>query len=292
MSYNPKNFVSAEPLFAEIREELSSYFNTGAVDDLMFPKYLNDVLKTLRKSALPVRQTVIKIQNNQGTLPDDFDSVKEIWACRNVTFSIQNPSSHYYVRDIRLDDVTPSCGCQEEAACDACDPCNKQYNVIHKQTGVTEFSYSFSHPLQPGNLQARNKCSSESLNLCISSPDTFTLDGCNIYTNIQDSVLHLMYYANGMDENDEQLIIDDFWVIDYASKYIKMKIFQKLYNSATDETFNQSRIKFQEAEQAMLDARITAFIELKKESKQKMNRRMTRTENKYNRYYTMLGFRR
>jgi len=41
MSYYYKyNFVSPEPIYSIVKEELKSYFDTGAVDDLMFPTYL------------------------------------------------------------------------------------------------------------------------------------------------------------------------------------------------------------------------------------------------------------
>lgn len=287
------NYISTESIFGQVKEEMISYFSTGEIDDLMWPKYVSEVLKTLYKSALPVRQVAITIQNNQGTLPDDFDSVKEVWACGNITYEFPNPSSYYYQKDCRLDNITDPCHvCNQEASCDDCDPCKKQYLVVHKVTGSHQFSYNYSHPLKPGNLQARNKCSSNCLNLRVESPDTFSIDGCNIYTSMKDTAIHLVYYANGMDENDEQLIPDNHEIEQYLLKYLKFKMFDKLWNSAGGDTFNQAKLRRDVAEAEYLEAKIKAFTELKKENKSKSEARMTRTENRYNKYYNMLGFRR
>ena len=51
MSYNYKyNFVSPEPVYSTIKEELKSYFNTGALDALLFPTYLDKCLCELGRA--------------------------------------------------------------------------------------------------------------------------------------------------------------------------------------------------------------------------------------------------
>ena len=48
MSYYYKyDFVSPEGSFATIKEEFKSYFDTGAIDDLLFPTYANKCLQKL-----------------------------------------------------------------------------------------------------------------------------------------------------------------------------------------------------------------------------------------------------
>ena len=290
MNFNNKNFVSADPLFAQVKEELSSYFNTGAVDDLLFPKYLSDVLKTLRKSALPVKQTAVVVKNGQGELPTDFDSVREIWMCGNVTIEFPNFSQFYRYEDYTIENISDPCTkCKsKETTCDACDPCRKEYMAVHRVTKTHLFSYNYSSPLKPSNL---SRCGDICLNRDIESASaSFDISGCNIMVHpIKDGILHLVYYSNGMGEEDEQMIPDDWWVQEYLMKYLKYKIFQRLYNMATDETFNQSRVKYQEAEQAMIESRIVAETELKKETRAKTKARMSRTNNRFNSYYRMLN---
>ena len=59
MSYYYKyNFVSPEPIFAEVKEELRSYFDTGMVDDILFPKYVEDCLKRLGRSSYKITNNI------------------------------------------------------------------------------------------------------------------------------------------------------------------------------------------------------------------------------------------
>ena len=39
--YYEKPFKSADPVIAKVKLELRSYFDTGAVDDSLFPIYIN-----------------------------------------------------------------------------------------------------------------------------------------------------------------------------------------------------------------------------------------------------------
>ena len=51
MSYYYKyNFTSPEIVYSTVKEELKSYFDTGAVDDLMFPTYLDKCLRKLGRA--------------------------------------------------------------------------------------------------------------------------------------------------------------------------------------------------------------------------------------------------
>ena len=59
MSYYYKyNFVSPEPVYATVKEELKSYFDTGAVDDLLFPTYLDKALKKLGRTTFVISEEI------------------------------------------------------------------------------------------------------------------------------------------------------------------------------------------------------------------------------------------
>ena len=58
MSYYYKySFISPEPLYATVKEELKSYFDTGAVDDLMFGTWTDKALRKLGKSSYSIAET-------------------------------------------------------------------------------------------------------------------------------------------------------------------------------------------------------------------------------------------
>ena len=85
MSYYYKyTFTSPESIYSLVKEEFKSYFDTGAVDDLLFPTYLDKCLKKLGRSSYVISEDVIEIDNFQGRLPDNFYAVREAWMLTNI----------------------------------------------------------------------------------------------------------------------------------------------------------------------------------------------------------------
>ena len=59
--YYKYNFVSPEPIYSIVKEELKSYFDTGAVDDLMFPTYLDKCLQKMGRSSYVIAEQTLDI---------------------------------------------------------------------------------------------------------------------------------------------------------------------------------------------------------------------------------------
>ena len=85
MSYYYKyNFISPESVYATVKEELKSYFDTGAVDDLLFPTYLDKCLRKLGRSSYVISEDILDISDFQARLPDNFIAVREAWMCTEI----------------------------------------------------------------------------------------------------------------------------------------------------------------------------------------------------------------
>ena len=98
--YYKQSFVTAEPLFAEVKEELSSYFSSGAIDDVMFPKWTEHCLKRFRKSAFRIVETVLQVKDYKACLPEDFNAVREVWACTTFHSDLyDSATAQYYQTD-------------------------------------------------------------------------------------------------------------------------------------------------------------------------------------------------
>ena len=98
MSYYYKyNFISPDPVYATVKEELKSYFDTGAVDDLLFPTYLDKCLKKLGRATYVIQETILDVVDFEARLPDNFISVREAWMCSEDTsnYPYQTPNSFY-----------------------------------------------------------------------------------------------------------------------------------------------------------------------------------------------------
>src|ERR1700743_3885815 len=77
--YYKYDFISPEPLFSIIKEELRSYFEAGAVDDAMFPVWMSSILKKLGKSTNAILETILFQKDFESKLPPDFHGVREAW---------------------------------------------------------------------------------------------------------------------------------------------------------------------------------------------------------------------
>lgn len=279
--YYKQEFVSVEPLFAEVKEELSSYFASGAIDDIMFPKWTEHCLKRFRKSAFKIAETVLQVRNYKACLPDDFEGVREAWACTTWNSDLyQSATSQYYQKDCRLDTVVDDkCGpCAEGAG-----SCETNYNVVHKINGAYFFSFRRTFLLTPGNMNAKMHCGENCPNVGASTPYTFDIKNGNLVTNFCDGTVHLIYYADPSIEGD-QMVPDNFWVQDYIRKFLIYKCFCKLSNIITDESFNQVMIKKKDSNQEQEVAYIIADIELKKQTTHEKMRAIRKSYEQNDKY--------
>jgi len=279
--YYKQDFVSAEPVFAEVKEELSSYFASGAIDDIMFPKWMDDCLKKFRKTAFKIEEVVLTVKDYKACLPDTFKGVREAWACTTFYSDLyQSATAQYYQQDCRVNTVsTDKCG----DCTDGSNECTTDYNVVHKVTGVYYFSFRRAFLLTPGNERARTHCGQYCPNIGASTSATFDIDNGNMVFNFQEGTVHLVYYSDPSIDT-EQMIPDNWWFQDFARKYIIFKCFSKLSNIITDETFNQIVHKKAEAKQDSDIAYIMADIEMKKQNIDQKMRGIRRSYEQNNKY--------
>lgn len=262
MSYYYKyNFVSPEPIFAEVKEELRSYFDTGVVDDILFPRYVEDCLKRLGRSSYKIVNNVFKLENYTSKLPADFEAVREIWLCTSSEISYKLPTARYEQTSFR---VTPDFDrCTESKLC-----APEVVKVTYKTTGEIVQNFKVKYLLKPGNISVRDKMASDCLNFCsdTSDTDTFDIRDNKIVTNFPEGTLYIVYYVNEYDDNDYQMIPENIRIKDYLKSYLKFKTFETVWNNVTDESFNQVQSKFQYYEKTMWEAKIIAEVEIKKQT--------------------------
>lgn len=290
--YYKMEFTSPQPLYAEIKEMLKTYFDSGAVDDLMFPVWTEYCIKKFRRSLLRISETALHVVNFEATLPDNFKYAREVWACTTSYQSIQSPNSLYYQKDCRVGVVNDSCEpCFDNNSqvpkipCDSntCSPCNKNYVVTHKRTNETLVAYSLRTLLKPGNIHTKNYCSSDCANLNVRSVEVFDIRDCKLITNFEEGWVHLIYYADEY-EGEEILIPDNIIIKDFIRYYIIYKIFETLSNQISDESLNQIMNKMAYYERKKDEAYILADIETKKETIWDVNKKIVQTHRRYRNY--------
>jgi hypothetical protein len=298
MSYYYKyNFVSPEPAFATITEEFKSYFDTGAVDNLMFPTYANKCLLKLGKASYSIRDEVLHIEDFECRLPDNFYSVREAWLCTEVNgYPYQNANSFYSQASdqttIQVSPVTTNGqGCTNldcnEGIDGECMP--ELIQAVYKTNNEHSVTYKKSYLLKPGNISVKANCALDCKNFGSSSVDSFDIRDNKFVTNFRHGKVYLLFYATDYDESGNQLIPDNFRIREYIEAYIRWKLMETLFNQINDETSNQIQQKMQYYKQLHDEALIMAFNEIKSQDVYAKQRRIQQDLSR-NRMYELPNY--
>ena len=291
MSYYYKySFVSPDPIYATVKEELKSYFDTGAVDDMLFPTYLDKCLRKLGRATYVITESALIIEDFQARLPDNFYAVREAWMCTEINgYPYQTANSFYSQAATQTTiQVSPltiqgnACNnpaCQEPLCEGTCMP--ELIQAVYKTNNEVAMTYQKQYLLKPGNISAKSHCDvsytdawnfygQELAPVNTFTPGSSTYDSFDIrdnkfVTNFRNGVVHLVFYAQDYDTLGNQLIPDNFRVREYLEHFIKYKVFEMLTNQTNDETFNQLQQKLVYYKQLADEAFIMADIELKKQ---------------------------
>lgn len=291
MSYYYKyNFVSPESIYATIKEELKSYFDTGAIDDLLFPTYVDKCLKKLGKSSYTIIPHILVVNDFEARLPDNFHAVREAWMCAEIPLRpYYSPNAFYSqafdTQTIMISPVTvggQTCDnpkCLNPTSCHGeCMP--ELIQAVYKTRTQTTRSYKQAYLLKPGNISAKQNCDvnysdawefygqspTNTLEIPFSStPDSFDIRDNKFVTNFRNGVVHLLFYGTDYDEIGNQLIPDNYRVKEYIEAFIKYKMFELLTNQTNDETFNQLQQKMMFYKSMSDEAYIMAESEVKKQ---------------------------
>lgn len=282
--YYTYNFVTPENIWAEVKEEMKSYFNTGVIDDTMFPIYTDKALRKLGRTTLKIDTTVLELQNSQAELPCDFKYVRDVWVCKDVCHTVPHANSYYSQKTCI---VSPYGDYDKCNPCSTCPPtCDQEYKVFYKTTREELLRFKLSYRLVPGNLNARQNCSDDCF---VTDPDldnlgTFDIRDGKIITTVHSGTLYLIYYKLEKDENDYQLIPDNFRIQEFIKSYIKWRMYEQLWNEVVDETSNQIERKYQVYKAEADEAYVLADIETKKQTVQQKVNGMKRTKHRLDKY--------
>lgn len=283
MSYYYKyNFISPQKIFARVKEELKSYFDSGMVDDTMFPLYTEDCLRKLGKSSYAINQAILYVEDFKSSLPEDFHAVREAWMCAAWSKDYQLPNATYEqcVKDIatRVD--------HQDIYCQPCNECELPtvIEAVYKHTTTVLFQYNRQYLLTPGNLYPSCPNDLYCANYNAASPNSYDIRDNKLVTTFRDGTVYVQYYSNQVDDAENQLVPDSFRVLQYIEAYLKQKIFEQIYNQVTDETFAQSERKYLMYEQKANEAYILADTENKKQDVYRQVRSINRTRNRFRKF--------
>lgn len=314
MSYHYKyNFVSPEPIYAVVKEELKSYFASGAIDDLMFPTYVDKCLEKLGKSSYAIVPVVLLIEDFTCRLPDNFYAVREAWACTQGNLQpYTNPSAFYSqansLTSIQLSPLTingtSTCDnpiCNNSDCTGDCLPTVIQA-VYKTNTEICRQAIKRHHLLKPGNISMSQDCkfqynndpemygtTSNMNHVSRESPhsaryDSFDIRDNKFVTTFRNGIVELVMYATDYDCEGSQMVPDNFRIREYIETFIKYKLFEMLFHETTDESYNQIQQKMIYYKQLSEEAYIMAELEIKKQTVHQKIRAIKRINNSFDKY--------
>lgn len=304
-------FISPEHVYSRIKEEMKSYFNTGAVDDLLFPVWTKDCIDEFKSTYLPIETAVIDIFNHRAELPCDFKLVREAWVCATIKKNpIRSPFTFYYQTDCRINPSyigcsecnSPECNLDSSntptpvALPNLCDlhlnntnscmcEAGDQFRVTHKVQTWMNFEFSVEGMIMPSDYRTMSKCWDNSPNRGCHSYDTFNIAGNNIITSFDSGTLFLLYYANPYEDEDGYYEIPEGDRFEkYLLFYLKFMLYQQLYEQSTDESYKIIKDKRDDAESRMLNSRERARQEAMSRNIYDVKKAIVRSYNKNRRF--------
>jgi hypothetical protein len=292
MSYYYKyNFISPEPVYSTVKEEFKSYFDTGAVDDLLFPTYLDKCLRKLGRSSYVISEQLLYIEDFEARLPDNFFAVREAWLCTSIPgYPYQTANSFYSQAasqtTIQVSPVisggAPCTNLECTTGCPTCMP--ELIQAVYKTNQQVAVEYHRQYLLKPGNISVQAHCTLDCANFGSSAADSFDIRDNKFVTNFRNGVVHLIFYSTAYDGIGNQLIPDNYRVREFVEAFIKYKMIETLTNQTNDETYNQLERKMINYKQMADEAFIMADIEVKKQDAWAKQRRIIQDLNRFNRY--------
>lgn len=279
--YYKYNFVSPEPMFALVKQELRTYFEANAVDDLMFPIWMDSALKKLGKATRPILETLLQQKDFESKLPPAFYGVREAWLCTVLEGTIWSANAKYDQVFMKITPETDPC-----SFADGCFPDILRVTYKGQEIGpAPQTRVKRIYLLKPGNIETAQHCELPLANLNSSAPDSYDIRGNKFVTNLRDGVIHLIYYSDYRDDEEGyRLIPDNWWIIEYVKRYIKFKIFEQLWNQATDESFNQVKAKMDYYKTGVDEAYIIVETEIKKRTPDQIQRAIKRDNERLDPY--------
>ena len=302
--YYQYSFISPEGIFSTIKEEFKSYFDTSAIDDLMFPTYLNKALNKLGKSSYIISEEILYIEDFEDRLPDNFYAVREAWACTEIPGYPYQTANSFYSQAASATTIQVSPMIVDGQPCNPpvcqandCDPCMPNLvQAIYKTNNEFARTFRKEYLLKPGNISAKRHCDvsytdgwdrvpkTHENTPFSSSMDSFDIRDNKFVTNFRHGIVHLIFYATETDDVGYQMIPDNYRIKEYVEAYIKMKMIETLTNQVTDETFKQLQEKLAYYTKLHDEAFIMASIEIRKQTDWEKQRRIKKDLNRFNMY--------
>jgi hypothetical protein len=276
MKYENINFITSEPLIAEVKQELKSYFESGAISEVLIPTFIDQALRKLKVMVLTPEDLVVHFVNYKAELPCDFALLDRASLYdSNIEFNsgITTLKGYWY----------KSIECT--SGCDNCDPKDETFEQLW--VPAPGFKITMKNP-KPVRIYHGSKqlCTEGCENLYSPAPDIVQIhNNRTMSASFEEGCMYVRYFSRPMDEFEIPKVPEVFEVEEYIKAYLKFKFFETLWHSQLDESSVQVERKFQYYKQDQLGKLQAAFSYLLTKSKQQSADSVVKGRNKFIKYH-------
>lgn len=214
-------YIDAQEVIKEVKNELSSWFEKGALDESYLYPVIRACLGKMGLRILPVKQEIVKVEDFQADLPCDFYKLATAIGCGMEEWYDVDYSNSSFV-EYQVSGLQ-TCEC----VYDYCqDNCGNMYGI---QQYFNSYSVQFTDlfPLAVSN-DARPFCIGECFKFH-GAKDEITIKNGKIYTNFKTGSIYLEYLTNLESDSGDLMIPDNETIKTWIKSELRFAAFQKLY---------------------------------------------------------------
>jgi hypothetical protein len=253
--YKNFNFISSEIIIAEVKQRMHSYFDSGAIKEILIPTYIHNALRRLRVLGMEYREDVLPVENYKAKLPNELMYLKDAWLCDKVYQISEDLTTNQYEY-------------YKKIYCN--DSCSNEYETFSQttQTIPSWVEKNLNPKLLRVHYTSKAYCSNDCKGLDLRGDDyTVTINKKTITATFETGEIYIQYYVSPTDEFGP-LIPETIEVEDYVKNTLYLRFYEDLYNNVSDESINIITNKLGYYKQEHRLSYESALNSLKEESKQ------------------------
>jgi hypothetical protein len=274
MKYDNHKYITSEPLIAEVKQELKTYFEAGAISEVLIPTFIDQALRKLKVLALRPEEAVVRIEDYKGELPYDFTLLDYVLSYDTKVYwenGVNSMIGDWY-KTIQTDGCTTS-------------------SNIEMFERITVPMPGFRIDMQKPKwirvyYGSTSLCVDECQNLKTNSTDILKIDAHHkLSATFQEGCLYVRYFSRPTDEFGIPMIPEVLEVEEYVKAYLKFKFFEQLWHSVMDESTRQVESKLQYYKKDQYDKLQAAYNFLMTKTRQQMADAVVRTRKRFTKYH-------
>lgn len=274
MKYDNINYITSEPLIAEVKQELKTYFEAGAISEVLIPSFIDQALRKLKVLALRPEEAIIRFENYKSELPYDFYLLDYALSYEtNITWEtgIQSYSGYWY-KNI-------------ETGCDGCDTRIETFEQITVPGPGYRISLKVPRWIRV-YADSTSLCVDGCENLKVSSTDIIKINQHKkASASFQEGCVYIRYFSRPVDDYGIPMIPEVLEVEEYIKSYLKYKFFEQMWHSVMDESTKQVTDKLMYYKKEQLEKLQAAFNYLMTKSKQQIADSIVRTRKRFTKFH-------